>query len=175
MALVSRPLKQRWSERTLRAAQGRMEGQDLLVSFGATAKRNSPSRAKPEVSACSAIGLPPIPRTNSTSNKNAHILRYGHSPQPLQPKKQSAQRREHLGRNLFHRTNPLDPAVLRRTFGSRQVLVEIHQRLGLRMVDRQTMTHGLFLVVITLDQLFTGFIILARDLRRLVLGVIDTA
>jgi len=34
MALVSRPLKQRWSERTLRAAQGRMEGQDLLVSFG---------------------------------------------------------------------------------------------------------------------------------------------
>src|SRR5690606_21440627 len=34
---------------------------------------------------------------------------------------------------------------------------------------------GLFLVVITLDQLFAGFIILARDLRRLVLGVIDTA
>src|SRR5690606_21083119 len=49
-ALVSRPLEQRWSERTLREAQGRMQGQDFLVPFGATAKRNSPSRAKPALS-----------------------------------------------------------------------------------------------------------------------------
>src|SRR5690606_23096828 len=34
-----------------RHSRGRMEGQDLLVSFGATAKRNSPSRAKPTRSA----------------------------------------------------------------------------------------------------------------------------
>src|SRR5690606_16444740 len=46
-ALVSRPSERRWSERTRSEAQGRMQGQDLLVPFGATAKRNPPSRAEP--------------------------------------------------------------------------------------------------------------------------------
>ena len=32
--------------REVERSETRMEGQDLLVSFGATAKRNSPSRAK---------------------------------------------------------------------------------------------------------------------------------
>jgi hypothetical protein len=34
MDLVSRPLERRWNERTLREAQGRMQGQDFLVPFG---------------------------------------------------------------------------------------------------------------------------------------------
>ena len=47
MALRGVPLEWRWSERTRSEAQGRMQGQDLLVPFGATAKRNPPSRAEP--------------------------------------------------------------------------------------------------------------------------------
>src|SRR5690606_39949001 len=47
MALVRRPSERRWSERTLRAAQGRMQGQAFLVTFFATEKSDSPSRAKP--------------------------------------------------------------------------------------------------------------------------------
>jgi len=47
MALCGVPLEWRWSERTRSEAQGRMQGQDLLVPFGATAKRNPPSRAEP--------------------------------------------------------------------------------------------------------------------------------
>jgi hypothetical protein len=33
MALVSRPLKQQWKERTLREAQGRMQGQSGFGYF----------------------------------------------------------------------------------------------------------------------------------------------
>lgn len=60
-------------------------------------------------------------------------------------------------------------------FGGRQLLVEVDQRLGLRMVDRQAVTHGLFLVVLALDQLFAGNVVLAGDLRRVVLGVVHAA
>src|SRR3546814_7207127 len=48
---------------------------------------------------------------------------------------------------LFRSTDTFDAAVLRRAFRGCQALVEVHQRLGLRMVDGQAMTHGLFLVV----------------------------
>src|SRR3546814_4968169 len=84
----------------------------------------------------------------------------------------SAQCSEHLGRNLVHRTDTFDAAVLRRAFRGCQALVEVHQRLGLRMVDGQAMTHGLFLVVFALDQLIAGFVVLASNLRWVVLGVI---
>src|SRR5690606_34576597 len=47
MALVRRPSERRWSERTLRAAQGRMQGQAFLVTLFSTEKSDSPSRAKP--------------------------------------------------------------------------------------------------------------------------------
>ncbi len=46
MALRGVPLEWRWSERTRSEAQGRMEGQALLVPFGATAKRDPPSGAE---------------------------------------------------------------------------------------------------------------------------------
>ena len=47
MALRGVPLERRWSERTLREAQGRMVGQAFLVTFVATDKSDPPSRAEP--------------------------------------------------------------------------------------------------------------------------------
>ena len=48
-----------------RRSRGRMQGQDFLVPFGATAKRNSPSRAKParHTSTASDSHLQPHPPT----------------------------------------------------------------------------------------------------------------
>ena len=46
MALRGVPPERRWSERTRSEAQGRMQGQDLLVTFVATDKSDPPSRAK---------------------------------------------------------------------------------------------------------------------------------
>src|SRR5690606_2781177 len=105
--------------------------------------------------------------------KNAHILRYGHFRSGCTAAKRSAQRREHLGCDLFHRPDTFDTAVLRRAFGGSQALIEIHQRLGLRVIDGQAMTHGLFLVVVALDQLLASFVVLAGNLRRVVFGVVD--
>jgi hypothetical protein len=59
--------------------------------------------------------------------------------------------------------------------GGRQLLVEVHQRLGLAVVDRQAMTHGFFLVVVALDQVFTGDVVLAFHFRRVVLNVVGAA
>lgn len=55
MALVSRPLEQRCSERTPRVARGRMQGQSVFGYFfpgraGASGKSDSPSRAKQDLS-----------------------------------------------------------------------------------------------------------------------------
>ena len=47
-----------------------------------------------------------------------------------------------------------------------QILVEVHQRTGLRLIHFQTLADGFFLVVITLNQFFTGFIVLVVFLRR---------
>ena len=44
--------------REVERSETRMQGQDLLVPFGATAKRDSPSRAKPMPQPTSAIGRP---------------------------------------------------------------------------------------------------------------------
>ena len=60
MDLVRRPSEQRWSERTLRKAQGRMKGGVSLLTFFAQAKKVSrPEGAKPEVSEHSEIGSEP--------------------------------------------------------------------------------------------------------------------
>ena len=66
-------------------------------------------------------------------------------------------------------------AVLRLAIGSRQLLVEIHQRFGLRVVDRQAMTHGFFGVVLALYQLFTGDVVYASHFRRVVDDVVHAA
>ena len=49
MALVSRPLERRWSERTLRAAQGRMQGRAFfcLLFFARAKKSEAPCKAQP--------------------------------------------------------------------------------------------------------------------------------
>ena len=61
-ALRGVPLEWRWSERTRSEAQGRMQGQALLVPFGATAKRNPPSRAEQK-----ARHLQPQPLCNTST------------------------------------------------------------------------------------------------------------
>jgi hypothetical protein len=76
MALRAVPLERRWSERTLRAAQGRMQGQDFLVPFGATAKRDSPSRAKPAARSEHKAAQPVDPSTESAApSKNGGTQR----------------------------------------------------------------------------------------------------
>ena len=58
-----------------RRSRGRMTGQDFLVPFGATAKRDSPSRAKPMLRPTRPIGVnpkspsPQIPRPGSLTQK----------------------------------------------------------------------------------------------------------
>src|SRR5690606_33911893 len=51
MALVSRPLEQRWSERTRSEAQGRMQGCAFffLLFFAQTKKSKAPCKAQPVV------------------------------------------------------------------------------------------------------------------------------
>src|SRR3990167_80805 len=84
-----------------------------------------------------------------------------------------AERSEYLGCDLVDRTNTGNGAVLRRAFSGGELLVEVHQRLGLRVVDRQAMTHGFFFVVVALDQRFAGFVVNTGDFRRIVFGVVD--
>ncbi|MCY1178554.1 hypothetical protein D9M73_189080 [compost metagenome] len=59
--------------------------------------------------------------------------------------------------------------------GSRQLLVEVYQWLGLVVIDRQAMTHGFFGVVFTLYQRLAGFVVLAFNLRRIVDHVVNAA
>ena len=54
----------------------------------------------------------------------------------------------------------------------RPLLVVVHQRRGLFVVDRQAVTHRGLLVVFTLDQRFTGHIVFTRFFGRIVLDVI---
>src|SRR5690606_33061171 len=84
----------------------------------------------------------------------------------------SAQRGQHAGSDLFDAADALDTGALGLAVGGGQLLVEVHQRLGLGVVDLQTLAYGLFLVVLTLDQLFTGHIVLAGLLRRIVFQVV---
>src|SRR5690606_30407837 len=86
----------------------------------------------------------------------------------------SAQRGQHSGSDLFDAADALDTGALGLAVGGGQLLVEVHQRFGLGVVDLQTLAHGLFLVVLTLDQLFAGHIVLAGLLRRIVLQVVGT-
>ena len=51
--------------REVERSETRMEGQDLLVPFGATAKRDSPSRAKPESPGNSAVSIDSMPASPS--------------------------------------------------------------------------------------------------------------
>src|SRR5574343_788114 len=53
--------------------------------------------------------------------------------------------------------------------------VEVDQRLGLRVVDFEALLDGFFLVVIALNQVFTGHVILALDVPRVELDVVGTA
>ena len=51
--------------------------------------------------------------------------------------------------------------------------VELNQRLGLCVVDRQTMANGLFDVIFALQQRLAGYIVNAFDFRRIEDGVVD--
>ena len=67
----------------------------------------------------------------------------------------------------------------RRCFGARaspdaaHVEVVLDQRLGLRVVHVETLAHGLFAIVVALDQILAGDVILGRSLRRIEPDVIS--
>ncbi len=66
---------------------------------------------------------------------------------------------QHLGGDGIHRTHALDAAALRRALGGAQLLVEIHQRLGLGMIEVQTLANGGFAVVFALYQRLAGQVV----------------
>src|SRR5471030_483370 len=73
-----------------------------------------------------------------------------------------------------------DPPILRRLQAivvamCRPRVVVLDQRLGLRDIHVEPLLHGLFLVVVALDQRLTGDVVLAFLLRRIELDVISTA
>ncbi len=93
--------------REVERSETRMEGQDLLVPFGATAKRDSPSRAKPEPPGNSAIGIDsmqqtPRPelirsiRTNHIPEPPPNCPINQKPPEPIQPPPHSSNRHIHL-------------------------------------------------------------------------------
>ena len=57
--------------------------------------------------------------------------------------------------NLLHRANAFDACVFR-CIAARETLVKMHQRLGLLVIDIQTLAHGFFAVVFTLHQRLAG-------------------
>src|SRR5690606_30278818 len=75
--------------------------------------------------------------------------------------------------DVIHRTNTRDTDIGRRLVAALigQLLVEIHQRTGLRLVNLEALAHGFLAVIIALYQIFTGDIVLASDFRRVVLEV----
>lgn len=74
-------------------------------------------------------------------------------------------------RNRIDRTNTFDTMILR-TF---EVAIKSDQRLGLFGVDLQAMTHGVFFVIVSLDQRLTGLIINTGYTRWIVFDVIHTS
>ena len=87
----------------------------------------------------------------------------------------SVQRADNLGSDLLYAADTFNLGALGRALGCRQALVKLDQRLGLGVVDLQALAYGLFLVVITLDQVFTGNVVLASHLRRVVINVVNAA
>ena len=72
---------------------------------------------------------------------------------------------------------PEDSRILRRVgvaaCGPARVVVD--QLLGLIVIDLQPLAHGVFLVVVALNQIFAGGVVLARDLRPIEVDVIGAA
>src|SRR5690554_7818075 len=56
----------------------------------------------------------------------------------------------------------------------RQLLIEVHQRPSLLLIDLQTLAYCLFTIIITQHQIIASHIIFTRLLRWIVLKMIDT-
>src|SRR5690606_23406027 len=84
---------------------------------------------------------------------------------------------EHLATDVVDAAHTLDTHIAWRGGGIllRPILIIMNQRLGLRMIDFQTLPHGFFQIVLPLHQRFAGHIVHAGRLRRVVLDVIDPA
>src|SRR5690606_1265124 len=79
--------------------------------------------------------------------------------------------------DIVHRADARDTDIGRGLVAALicQLLVKVDQRTSLRLVYLKTLAHGFLAVAIALNQAFTGAIVLAVNIRRVVLEVIHAA
>src|SRR5437763_16298314 len=79
--------------------------------------------------------------------------------------------------NFVDAADAVYTAILRRERVSRRrpLYIISDKRLGLLVIDGETLAHRFFLVVVALDQIFAGDVVLAGNLRRIELDVIRAA
>ena len=87
------------------------------------------------------------------------------------------QRLEDRIADVRNRTDAVDLTVLRHVgFAGRcELAVVVDECFGLSMVDRQTLHHDFFAVIVTLYEVFSRHVVLAGNLGRVVLDVVAAA